>query len=231
MAWGHFGCSEEHPRAPVWPETAGRPSAQSILLFPAACSSRRVLGGRAASRPANHPRTPHDGTRTHAEARVALPNAEQEEDGVRSRGFSLQEITSGLPDDSREADERAAERGLREVRFRVKVARAVVATTRGMAEMLARDWRKASRFYARFGITKAQFRHGVPSDTVETTAGAMEGLTSLIDWTSEIRARGAHYARVLGVGRVGPAPAWSTPWGRAAHPPGRPRGAATRRVT
>ena len=28
--------------------------------------------------------------------------------------------------------------------------------------MLDRDWRKAARFYARFGITESTFRFGVP---------------------------------------------------------------------
>jgi len=37
----------------------------------------------------------------------------------------------------------------------------VVATTPGLAEVLARDWRKAARFYARFAITEEQFRHRV----------------------------------------------------------------------
>ena len=36
------------------------------------------------------------------------------------------------------------------------------ATTPGLAETLARDSRKAARFYSRFGITEAMFRHGVP---------------------------------------------------------------------
>ncbi|MGA7649795.1 MAG: hypothetical protein ACLPP2_05520 [Thermoplasmata archaeon] len=65
------------------------------------------------------------------------------------------EITSGLPDDSREADERATTRQLRQIRARVKAARAVVATTPGMAETLAGDWRKAAQFYRRIGIAEA----------------------------------------------------------------------------
>ena len=36
----------------------------------------------------------------------------------------------------------------------------MVATHPGLAEALARDWRKAAWFYARFGITEAQFRVG-----------------------------------------------------------------------
>ena len=66
-----------------------------------------------------------------------------------------------MPDDSREADERAAERSLRDLRGRVKAATATVATTPGLAEVLERDWQKAARFYAGFAITEAQFRHGV----------------------------------------------------------------------
>jgi hypothetical protein len=114
------------------------------------------------------PGTPHDGSRTRAEARVAFPDADpDEEDGVDSRRFSLLEATSGLPDDSREADERAAARQLREVRVRVKAARALVATTQGMSVMLARDWRKAAWFYARFGITEGLFRHGLPAEPLD----------------------------------------------------------------
>jgi hypothetical protein len=94
-------------------------------------------------------------------------------------------ITIGLPDDSREADGRAAERRLRELRTRVKAARAaisatpraeevlqrdwvkaaraVVSTTPGLAETLAGDWQKAARFCARFGVTETCFRNGIPS--------------------------------------------------------------------
>ena len=66
----------------------------------------------------------------------------------------------GLPEDSRGADERLAERRLGELRARVKAARAVVATTPGLPEPLARDWRKAASFYARFGITELAFQLG-----------------------------------------------------------------------
>src|SRR5208283_323314 len=43
--------------------------------------------------------------------------------------------TSGLTDDSREADERAADRTLRDLRGRVKAARAAVSTTPGTWEI------------------------------------------------------------------------------------------------
>ncbi len=39
----------------------------------------------------------------------------------------------------------------------------MVVTTPGLAETLQRDWQKAVRFFARFGITEIQFLHGVPS--------------------------------------------------------------------
>jgi hypothetical protein len=105
----------------------------------------------------------HDGSRTCAEARVVYRDLDDdvEEIATPTRRFNIYEITSGLPDDSREADERAAARALRELRVRVKRARAVVATTPGLTEILQRDWRKAARFYASFGITEAMFQGGV----------------------------------------------------------------------
>jgi hypothetical protein len=45
-----------------------------------------------------------------------------------------------------------AERRLYEMRARVKAARALVAKTPGLTEVLQADWRKAARFYARFGV-------------------------------------------------------------------------------
>jgi hypothetical protein len=61
---------------------------------------------------------------------------------------------------------------LHELRGRVKVARAVVATTPGLADTLARDWQKAPLFYARFEITESQFWHGIPSNHMkEAEAG------------------------------------------------------------
>jgi hypothetical protein len=109
-------------------------------------------------------RRPQAGSRTRIEARTALLGGDEdaEEIATPTRRFCLPESTSGLRDDSREAGEWDAERRLRELRARVKAARAAVATTAGLAEALASDWRKAARFDTRFGITKAVFRHGVP---------------------------------------------------------------------
>ena len=119
-----------------------------------------------------HVPRPHDGSRTHAEARTAY-RAEEGSD-IGSSRFSESDITSGLPDDSREADEKAAEGHLRDIRARVKQARAMVATTSGLAETLAADCEKAARFYARFGITAGQFHRGVPSlEATPSEAGSL----------------------------------------------------------
>ena len=96
------------------------------------------------------------------EARVAFPTLkEADEIPTPTRRFTLLEVTSGLPDDSREEDERQVERQLPDLRGQVKRARAVVAMTRGFAEKVAGDWRMARVFYARYGITESLFRHGV----------------------------------------------------------------------
>jgi hypothetical protein len=146
-----------------------------------------IRGSDASPRPAR-PRGPTprqfpsprfgDYSRTRFESRVAFGGPDGDEDpeeiATPARQFSLLEITSGLPDDSREEDERASGQRLRDVRARVKAARAMVASTPGLAETLQRDWKKAARFYTRFGITEGQFRNGVAlvieedADHVET---------------------------------------------------------------
>jgi hypothetical protein len=80
-----------------------------------------------------------------------------------TRTFNLLEITSGLPDDSREADERAAETRLRDLRGRVKAARAAISSSPGAQKALRLDWVKAAHFYARFGVAETMVQHGVPS--------------------------------------------------------------------
>ena len=68
-------------------------------------------------------RRPHDGSRTRVEARVAFPTVEEEDEiPISTRRFTMNEITAGLPDDSREEDERQEERRIRDLRGRVKVA-------------------------------------------------------------------------------------------------------------
>jgi hypothetical protein len=74
------------------------------------------------------------------------------------------DVTNGLPDDSREEDERQAERNLRDLRGRVELARTVVSKTPGLADVIATNWQRAAMFYTRFEITEAEFRNGVPTD-------------------------------------------------------------------
>lgn len=102
---------------------AGAPIApKPVLLRPAP-----GLGAVAvpACDPARGP--PRDYLRTRLEARLAFPGADEDEDAEEiagaTRRFSVLETTSGLPDDSREEDERRAERRLREMRARVKESR------------------------------------------------------------------------------------------------------------
>ena len=110
----------------------------------------------------------HDGSRSCFESRIAIPTVEEpEEFPTPTRRFTVWETTSGLPDDCREEDEGQEERRLRDLRGRVKRARAVVASTPGLAEVLAGDWQKAARFYTKIGITEALFRGGVPSTVRE----------------------------------------------------------------
>ncbi len=109
-----------------------------------------------------------DSSRTRFESRLALGGEDDDEadepadPANETRRFSWFETTSGLPDDSREADERREEHYLRDARARVKLARAVVSRMPGLDAMLRERPDRAARFCARFAITEAQFRHGVP---------------------------------------------------------------------
>ena len=59
------------------------------------------------------------------------------------------------------AEERVAERRLADLRGRVKAARAVISGAPGLAETLTSDWRRAARFYARFGVTEELVRNRI----------------------------------------------------------------------
>lgn len=121
------------------------------------------------STPSNLPPRAHDGSRTRAEARILLkpgvPDPDDQESGFAGddgRVYSWWDVTSGLPDDSREEDERRAERRLRDLRGRVKAARALVSATQDLASTLANNPWNAAAFYARFGVTAGQLRDGIP---------------------------------------------------------------------
>ncbi len=118
-----------------------------------------------------------DYSRTRFESRVAFGGPDEGEDtenqsivATPTRQFSLLEITSGLPEDSREADEHAAERRLRDLRARVKAARAAISATPGAEAVLRQNWAKAAHFYALFGVTEGQLRTGVPAGSLAEPA-------------------------------------------------------------
>ena len=113
-----------------------------------------------AVRESEHVRRLHDGSRVRAEARTVYHA--DEADGVARSRFSERDLTSGLSDGFRDEDERPTEWMIHDIRGRVKAARPVVSTTPGPAEILAFDWRKAARFYARFGVTGTMFQKGNP---------------------------------------------------------------------
>ena len=151
-----FASLDAAPKGPTAPRPA--PTRPAPALSPSETSGR----GRRA----------HDGSRTCLEARIAIPSVEGEEEiPTLTRRFTVWEATSGLPDDSREADERREERRVSELRARVERARAVAESTPELAESLAYDWRKAAWFYARFGITEEMFLHGVPAPSGTGEAG------------------------------------------------------------
>lgn len=110
---------------------------------------------------------PRDGSRTHLEARIAFPGGEEQEEldpPTATRRFSLLEITSGLPDDSREAEEREEERRVRDLRGRVKATRAALSAVPGGQETMLADSRREAAFLARRELTQVQMRQGVPTN-------------------------------------------------------------------
>jgi hypothetical protein len=119
--------------------------------------------------PARH--VVRDSSRTRFESRLAFADGDEGGDepanaATETRRFSWFETTSGLPDDSREADERAAYRHLVDLRSCVKIARAIASRMPGLAAVLRARPDRAARFYARFGITEGQFMRGVPDEGV-----------------------------------------------------------------
>jgi hypothetical protein len=87
---------------------------------------------------------PRDGSRTRAEARTAYRDVDEDGDRSIHPRFTVWDTASGLPDDSREADERTAERRLRDLRGRVKAARAALSARPVAQEALRADWRRSA---------------------------------------------------------------------------------------
>ena len=116
------------------------------------------LSGRGSTNPIGGHRlgSPRRG-RTRFGSRVAFDGSDENEGAdeviaAHSRKFSLLEIASGLPDASREADERSADRRLRGTRGRLKATGAEISTTSGAGVVLRQDWIRAARFYASHGV-------------------------------------------------------------------------------
>ena len=108
----------------------------------------------------NAPRVAHDGSRTRTEARIAFPVDDLDPAPPFLGRFTLHDITSGLPDDSREADERRAERELRELRGRVKAAWSALAALPGALDRMQSDPRRLAAFYHLWGIDQDRFQEG-----------------------------------------------------------------------
>ena len=159
--------------------TRSRRSRPEASLAPPAGPKPPEPRPRAAGEPRGPPR---DSSRTRAKGPDGLPRRGRRggrRESQSSPGYTVWDTTSGLPDDSREADERAAERRLRDLRGRVKKARAALSAS-PVAEVLRGDWRREAAFYARFGITQAQFREGAASEAVEAAHDGFEGVNSAI---------------------------------------------------
>jgi hypothetical protein len=138
-----------------------------------------------------------DYSRTRFESRILFPDQGDGDEGWDSRRFSLLDVTSGLPEDSREAEERDAARRLADLRGRVKRARAVIARTPGLFELLAASPEKTVLFCARSGITERMLLRGVESDS-NRGEDAADTMTRPIDASTEPRARDG--ASIPGVG-------------------------------
>jgi hypothetical protein len=100
------------------------------------------------------PKSRRDASRTRSEARLAFRTPlVGGEDGLDDRRYSVLDVTSGLPDDSRDSDERVRAQRLREQRGRVAAAKAVIQAHPGLADVLARDQTKLVRFCAVHHVT------------------------------------------------------------------------------
>ncbi len=185
------------------------------------------LGGIPALRtPRPALRARRDGSRTRSDARLAYrAPLVGGEDGLDDRRFSLSDspggvgrvlaenrrafsaldVTSGLPDDSRDEDQRARARVEAQRKGRVAAAQAALQAHPEAQELVRRDQTKQRLFCARFSITLSDIcpmsesvtercswcrgRHGV--FTPIHVDDVREVLSSPADWLSEVRAREA----------------------------------------
>lgn len=155
-----------------------------------------------------------DFSRTRTQANVVYRGLDEEtrEIATPTRTFSLLDTTSGLQDDSFEADERARERRLRDLRGHVKATRAAITAVPGCLGVIAGGWWKAFAFFARWGGTESQFRHSVADSCRAGDADLSEMVDSRVDRVARIMARGGDVRGIrLGRGEGAAkrkAPAW-----------------------
>ncbi len=153
--------------------------------------------------------------RDHAKASVEAYGARSVQ-GRESVRFSLLDVTAGLPDDSREDDQRVRAQAQRERQGRVRVARAVIQAHPGLETVLARDQTKLTLFCAVHHVTPDELcphaegntapirAAGTPRDGMCSychgwhawarpvdVADVEEVLSTPADWMSEVRAREA----------------------------------------
>ena len=150
--------------------------------------------------------------RDHAKASVEAYGARAE--GRVSQRFSLLDVTAGLPDDSREDDQRVRAQVERERQGRVRAARSVIQAHPGLETVLARDQTKLILFCAVHHVTPDELcphaeangapirARGTPRDGMCSychgwhawarpvdVADVEEVLATPADWLSEVRAR------------------------------------------
>ncbi len=161
------------------------------------------------------PQAPTLRKRDHAKASVEAYGARGVQ-GRESARFSLLDVTSGLPDDSREDDQRVRAQVERERLGRVRAARAVIQAHPGLEAVLARDQTKLVRFCAVHHVTPDELcphaeTNGAPIRAPGTPRDGMcsychgwhawarpvdvadveEVMATPSDWMSEVRAREA----------------------------------------
>ena len=167
-------------------------------------------------------RTPRrDASRTRSEARLAFRTPPVGgEDGLDDRRFSVLDVTSGLPDDSRDEDQRARALIERQRQGRVRAAQEALKAHPEAREVVMRDQTRLRMFCARFGITPrdlcphaesdgARIVHpGSPRDGMCGWCHGPHGwqpihvddpvevLATPFDWMAEVRAREAAYLPV-----------------------------------
>ena len=156
---------------------------RALDSFPSAGVSDSPVSSPAAAPERTPPRRFRDGSRSRLESRLALPSGEDDDSPEAPLGrFTLADVTSGLPDDSREADERAAARHVGDLRGRVKAARTAAARSLGVAAPLLRDPSRLILFCARFGITSGQFLHGAPTPGADNDPDIPSSLGGPLGW-------------------------------------------------